>query len=66
MKTGKEKVKTTDSIDSGEAGGQKKPKRRVALWLGGGTRDLDMGWGRGPRRLKAHELVSWFFSRDGI
>ncbi len=39
--------------------------RPPALWLGAGKGGMDMGYGRGPRRLEPHELLSWFFSRDG-
>ena len=41
-------------------------RRSAALWLGGGEKTMEMGFGRGPRSLKGYELVSWFFSRDGI
>ncbi|MEM7222317.1 MAG: hypothetical protein AAF495_05020 [Pseudomonadota bacterium] len=41
-------------------------RRKGALWLGNADSAMDMGFGRGPRTLEGYELVSWFFSRDGI
>ncbi len=64
--TESEKGKKADTPRHDEAEDQARKRRPIALWLGGGKRDLEMGGGRGPRTLKAHELVSWFFSRDGV
>lgn len=64
--TDEEKIDPRKRAEDAEAGGQGTEPRPAALWLGAGKRSLDMGWGRGPRTLEAHELVSWFFSRDGI
>ena len=62
------KVEVENAIGAKQSGSeaQAKGRRSLALWLGGVKGSLEMGWGRGPRRLEPHELVSWFFSRDGI
>ena len=55
----------TEAPQKREAEGRGTYVRPKALWLGAGHGSMDMGFGGGPRHLEAHELLSWFFSRDG-
>ena len=64
--TKKAKATKADKSHGDEARDRGKKDRSAALWLGDEQKELEMGWGRGPSKLKGHELLSWFFSRDGI
>lgn len=64
--TDKEQAKKPHARETGAVEGQDKRAQPAALWLGDDQNKLEMGWGRGPSKLEGHELVSWFFSRDGI
>ena len=61
----KANAKSSNAEPEGELIRRRNEVSPTALWLGG-DRKLDMGWGRGPQVLEGHELISWFFSRDGI